>query len=1212
RTVRGVLAEGARDWLRDNLGLELPERDDDAEAEEEALREFAARVPDHAERCRILKPRFAEIKPSEGHIRLATLIRERYFSTVFSMSPDPMLEVALQNQRLLAGEAYILAVVGEDTAEDIRVACDESSRVAIVKLTGHIEAKTLPLTQEERARALSMVANVLAEQSRSLCIFVELDERDGALLRHISRSGRPVYWVSQRVPVGDRDSYDELKLESPESIAFHEFAPEVTELLAARGSRENLICREPGSFDGFFSELQQRLYRSRHRSWHSRYRDLSVAAGGPYRFLESFEVRHADIFFGREKETEDLCRLVWEHRLSVLFGKSGVGKSSLLKAGLMARLREPREGDDHESWLVVCARGLDDPVRHAKRALAAALEEDLARAVEPNPEASLREALDEAIRASGKNLLLVLDQFEENFVRLGKKALDDFVEQLRDSLEEGSESLHVILGVREEFLGELFELRDRLPGLFDHMYRLRRMDKDAAEDAIIKPPARFRLQMSTSVADRIIEALYRDGILPAELQIVCHRLYEALEGRRHTISEKRYEALGGAEQILGGFVTHMLAQLPRRERATARDILKQLTPAHERRTPLPLARISEELHLEMEDAERVIARLVDLRMIREIESDGQREYELVHEYLADALRGWLSQAELETKDVQELLARELNSYRKFRLLMHVDELRLVHEYREMLRMSRDELALVIRSAAHREFEFEYWLGRADELLEREHSLLGEILTTGSESVRRAVVRHLAQDQSPEAIPLLIECLRSEDEEVRKVADGALRTREREVVELLERGSTSDRAAAAWALGETEARRRLRELVRALRHPDARVRQAVSTALERLASPRATPLLLRALEEDGAPNWAAADVLGRIGEERELVAALAGRDDSAQAHYVLGRSYMSGRQLNRAAQEFDKALSLATDHEGLRVIEEARAEVASALNGKAIPSWDMFRKNVRRTGVSDEPAPLPLVEKWRYRTGDFVASSPAIVDGLVYCGARDGNLYCIEAASGALRWRSATRGRVESGPAVSGGVVYVGSHDGRVYAFDARTGSRRWARNLGEPVRSSCAVAGDRVFVGCWDKSVYALDASEGDIVWQADTDGEVYSSPAVAEVEGLVFVGSWDGALYCLDAKTGDIRWQFPTDGEVNSSPALARDLVVFGSDDGNVYAIDLRAGQLRWRTETDGPVRSSAAVTREWAYIGSSDGHLYALALATGEVAGGPAARPA
>jgi len=64
----------------------------------------------------------------------------------------------------------------------------------------------------------------------------------------------------------------------------------------------------------------------------------------------------------------------------------------------------------------------------------------------------------------------------------------------------------------------------------------------------------------------------------------------------------------------------------------------------------------------------------------------------------------------------------------------------------------------------------------------------------------------------------------------------------------------------------------------------------------------------------------------------------------------------------------------------------------------------------------------------------VASSPAVADGYVYVGSLDGNVYCLNAATGDLIWNYATDNLVGSSPAVAGGYVFVGSYDHRVYAF----------------------------------------------------------------------------------------------------------------------------------------------------------------------------------
>ena len=72
--------------------------------------------------------------------------------------------------------------------------------------------------------------------------------------------------------------------------------------------------------------------------------------------------------------------------------------------------------------------------------------------------------------------------------------------------------------------------------------------------------------------------------------------------------------------------------------------------------------------------------------------------------------------------------------------------------------------------------------------------------------------------------------------------------------------------------------------------------------------------------------------------------------------------------------------------------------------------------------------------WKYTTGNFVWSSPAVANGVVYVGSDDGNLYTLNASSGALLWQYQAGCLVRSSPAVANGVVYVGCYDYNVYAF----------------------------------------------------------------------------------------------------------------------------------------------------------------------------------
>jgi outer membrane protein assembly factor BamB len=75
------------------------------------------------------------------------------------------------------------------------------------------------------------------------------------------------------------------------------------------------------------------------------------------------------------------------------------------------------------------------------------------------------------------------------------------------------------------------------------------------------------------------------------------------------------------------------------------------------------------------------------------------------------------------------------------------------------------------------------------------------------------------------------------------------------------------------------------------------------------------------------------------------------------------------------------------------------------------------------------------KRWQFDTGEQMASSPAVVDGTVYVGSIDSNLYAVDAATSTKHWQFDTSGSVESSPAVVDGTVYVGNFDGNLYAIE---------------------------------------------------------------------------------------------------------------------------------------------------------------------------------
>src|SRR5689334_22524333 len=141
--------------------------------------------------------------------------------------------------------------------------------------------------------------------------------------------------------------------------------------------------------------------------------------------------------------------------------------------------------------------------------------------------------------------------------------------------------------------------------------------------------------------------------------------------------------------------------------------------------------------------------------------------------------------------------------------------------------------------------------------------------------------------------------------------------------------------------------------------------------------------------------------------------------------------------------------------------------------------------------------------WKTTTRGPVACTPAVVDRTVYVGSYDGKFYALDAETGDVKWKFATEGerRFEakglhgmqpktqtiadpfdvflSSPAVVDGAVYFGSGDGNLYSLDANSGELRWKFKTGDVVHASPAIVNGVAFFGSWDSYFYAVDVTNG-------------------------------------------------------------------------------------------------------------------------------------
>jgi eukaryotic-like serine/threonine-protein kinase len=258
-------------------------------------------------------------------------------------------------------------------------------------------------------------------------------------------------------------------------------------------------------------------------------------------------------------------------------------------------------------------------------------------------------------------------------------------------------------------------------------------------------------------------------------------------------------------------------------------------------------------------------------------------------------------------------------------------------------------------------------------------------------------------------------------------------------------------------------------------------------------------------------------------------------------------------------------------------------------------------------------------KWRFVTGARIRSGAALTADRVFFASDDGSLYALDRENGTLKWRfDLESGSLErrlpalgppyaydylhSGPVYAAGTIYIGSASGDLYAVNALTGAELWRFGTGGSIRSTPLVEGGIVYFGSWDGHTYAVDAATGDEIWRFDTGGIVQSSPASGD--GKIYISSRSAQTFALDAKTGEPQWTYRyTDGSWVESSAVYRDggLYVGSSDAGKLRAFDADSGKVLWRFATKGWSWGTPMVDGDSVYIGSISAPSYVKGMQAG-----------
>jgi hypothetical protein len=258
----------------------------------------------------------------------------------------------------------------------------------------------------------------------------------------------------------------------------------------------------------------------------------------PFPGLRPFRAEEAALFAGRETISESVTTRVRVAPLTLMFARSGVGKSSFLNCRLIPHLRSESAVTYLNEW------GSDAPERLVEANLAALLREP--RGIEQP--------------------VLVLDQFEDVFKSTDSR--ESLWDTLAGVTNISDGPAHILISMREEWLGAWQQSEDYLPDALNCLIRLRPLTDREILAAIVKPAAsEGSVVFDSSLATRLAADLKRPSpfgvagaqVEPGLMQLVCKRLWSVANHRGlKSIPGALYEELGGADMIVREFVWNEL------------------------------------------------------------------------------------------------------------------------------------------------------------------------------------------------------------------------------------------------------------------------------------------------------------------------------------------------------------------------------------------------------------------------------------------------------------------------------------------------------------------------------------------------------------------------------------------------------------------------------------------------------------------------------
>ncbi len=309
----------------------------------------------------------------------------------------------------------------------------------------------------------------------------------------------------------------------------------------------------------------------------------------PFPGLRSFEEDENILFFGREKQVDDLIRKLRKNRFLGVIGTSGSGKSSLVKSGLLPSLYGGFMAGAGSHWRTVTFRPGTNPIGNMAKALNHSGQgilhkigvdsveySDLIETTLRRSNQGLIEYYKQNTTNNREHLLVLIDQFEEifRFSEFEKSAKDGFrdstafINLLLKTAEQTELPIYIVFTMRSDFLGDCTSFKGLPEAINDGHYLVPRMTRDQTREAIEGPIAVGKGEITPGLVNRLLNDV---GDNPDQLPILQHSLmriwdyWEKKTDKIGPIDIDHYESIGTMQEALSLHAEEAFVELPHTE-----------------------------------------------------------------------------------------------------------------------------------------------------------------------------------------------------------------------------------------------------------------------------------------------------------------------------------------------------------------------------------------------------------------------------------------------------------------------------------------------------------------------------------------------------------------------------------------------------------------------------------------------------------------------